>query len=153
MNSVLGDKLFNALMKSTFYGHFVAGEDQFKIVPCLERYGFSLQHMMRLKCDLKMWPIVRCCDETLFSLISHLRVTRRPYTYAIHWTKLFLGFLRIFFFEFRSWVNRLVIFSYHRRRRGLKTSTKLTSWPWSHFQMFCYNLCRRARLFTQEPRW
>lgn len=37
MNSILGDKLFNALMKATFYGHFVAGEDQFKIVPTLER--------------------------------------------------------------------------------------------------------------------
>lgn len=37
MNSILGDKLFNMLMKSTFYGHFVAGEDQIKIVPTLER--------------------------------------------------------------------------------------------------------------------
>lgn len=37
MNSILGDKLFNMLMKSTFYGHFVAGEDQVKIVPALER--------------------------------------------------------------------------------------------------------------------
>ncbi|XP_070496107.1 proline dehydrogenase 1, mitochondrial [Chironomus tepperi] len=37
MNSILGDKIFNMIMKSTFYGHFVAGEDQVKIVPCLER--------------------------------------------------------------------------------------------------------------------
>lgn len=37
MNAVLGEKLFNMLMKSTFYGHFVAGEDQVKIVPTLER--------------------------------------------------------------------------------------------------------------------
>lgn len=37
MNSILGEKLFNMLMKSTFYGHFVAGEDQVKIVPTLER--------------------------------------------------------------------------------------------------------------------
>jgi hypothetical protein len=37
MNSILGEKLFNMLMKSTFYGHFVAGEDQIKIVPTLER--------------------------------------------------------------------------------------------------------------------
>lgn len=36
-NSILGDKLFNMMMKATFYGHFVAGEDQIKIVPCLER--------------------------------------------------------------------------------------------------------------------
>ena len=36
-NSILGDKLFNLMMKATFYGHFVAGEDQIKIIPCLER--------------------------------------------------------------------------------------------------------------------
>lgn len=34
---VLGDRLFVMLMKSTFYGHFVAGEDRFRIVPTLER--------------------------------------------------------------------------------------------------------------------
>ncbi|XP_067638840.1 proline dehydrogenase 1, mitochondrial isoform X1 [Eurosta solidaginis] len=36
-NTVLGDKLFTMLMKATFYGHFVAGEDQVKIIPTLER--------------------------------------------------------------------------------------------------------------------
>ncbi|XP_018330006.1 proline dehydrogenase 1, mitochondrial isoform X2 [Agrilus planipennis] len=35
--SILGDRLFIALMKATFYGHFVAGEDQYKIRPVLER--------------------------------------------------------------------------------------------------------------------
>lgn len=35
--AVLGDRLFSVLMKATFYGHFVAGEDQFKIRPTLER--------------------------------------------------------------------------------------------------------------------
>lgn len=35
--SILGEKLFVHLMKSTFYGHFVAGEDQHKIVPTLKR--------------------------------------------------------------------------------------------------------------------
>ncbi|KAH8286657.1 hypothetical protein KR018_005005 [Drosophila ironensis] len=34
---VLGQRLFTALMKATFYGHFVAGEDQIKIIPTLER--------------------------------------------------------------------------------------------------------------------
>lgn len=34
---ILGQALFVRLMKSTFYGHFVAGEDQFKIVPTLMR--------------------------------------------------------------------------------------------------------------------
>ncbi|XP_073832748.1 proline dehydrogenase slgA isoform X3 [Musca autumnalis] len=36
-NTILGEKLFTALMKATFYGHFVAGEDQIKIIPTLER--------------------------------------------------------------------------------------------------------------------
>uniref|UniRef100_A0A182XX53 Uncharacterized protein n=1 Tax=Anopheles stephensi TaxID=30069 RepID=A0A182XX53_ANOST len=36
--TILGEKLFTLLMKYTFYGHFVAGEDQLKIVPTLERY-------------------------------------------------------------------------------------------------------------------
>ncbi|XP_065087263.1 proline dehydrogenase 1, mitochondrial isoform X2 [Ochlerotatus camptorhynchus] len=35
--AIIGDKLFVQLMKSTFYGHFVAGEDRFRIVPALER--------------------------------------------------------------------------------------------------------------------
>lgn len=35
--AVLGEKLFGAIMKSTFYGHFVAGEDRYKIVPTLQR--------------------------------------------------------------------------------------------------------------------
>jgi hypothetical protein len=34
---LLGDRLFKLLMKSTFYGHFVAGEYQFLIRPTLER--------------------------------------------------------------------------------------------------------------------
>lgn len=35
--AILGERLFITLMKSTFYGHFVAGEDQYKIRPTLER--------------------------------------------------------------------------------------------------------------------
>lgn len=34
---ILGERLFILMMKSTFYGHFVAGEDEFKIRPTLER--------------------------------------------------------------------------------------------------------------------
>lgn len=35
--ALLGEKLFARLMKVTFYGHFVAGEDEQRIVPTLER--------------------------------------------------------------------------------------------------------------------
>lgn len=39
--AILGNKLFELSMKSTFYGHFVAGEDRWKIVPTLERFNFN----------------------------------------------------------------------------------------------------------------
>lgn len=35
--TILGEKLFTVLMKSTFYGHFVAGEDEVQITPVLDR--------------------------------------------------------------------------------------------------------------------
>lgn len=35
--AVFGEKLFTLMMKMTFYGHFVAGEDQHRIVPTLKR--------------------------------------------------------------------------------------------------------------------
>ncbi|XP_050434294.1 proline dehydrogenase 1, mitochondrial isoform X3 [Adelges cooleyi] len=35
--AIFGEKLFTLIMKLTFYGHFVAGEDQYRIVPTLKR--------------------------------------------------------------------------------------------------------------------
>lgn len=35
--TAFGRGIFTTLMKYTIYGHFVAGEDQYKIVPCIER--------------------------------------------------------------------------------------------------------------------
>ncbi|XP_011054081.1 PREDICTED: proline dehydrogenase 1, mitochondrial [Acromyrmex echinatior] len=37
VKSILGEKLFTKLMKATFYGHFVAGEDEVQITPVLDR--------------------------------------------------------------------------------------------------------------------
>ncbi|XP_055295283.1 proline dehydrogenase 1, mitochondrial isoform X2 [Sitodiplosis mosellana] len=37
VQAIIGQRLFAAIMKHTFYGHFVAGEDQYKIIPCVER--------------------------------------------------------------------------------------------------------------------
>lgn len=34
---ILGETLFTKMMKATFYGHFVAGEDEVQITPVLER--------------------------------------------------------------------------------------------------------------------
>ncbi|KAK0159587.1 hypothetical protein PV327_010683 [Microctonus hyperodae] len=36
-NKILGERLFKMFMKSTFYGHFVAGEDENEIRPVLDR--------------------------------------------------------------------------------------------------------------------
>lgn len=45
--AVLGEKLFTMLMKATFYGHFVAGEDQYKIVPTLKRlHSFGVKPIL-----------------------------------------------------------------------------------------------------------
>ncbi|XP_043510097.1 proline dehydrogenase 1, mitochondrial [Frieseomelitta varia] len=35
--TIFGEKLFTMLMKATFYGHFVAGEDEVQITPVLDR--------------------------------------------------------------------------------------------------------------------
>lgn len=47
VKGVLGEKLFTQLMKATFYGHFVAGEDENKIKPVLERmYSFGVKPIL-----------------------------------------------------------------------------------------------------------
>jgi len=47
MKLVMGEKLFTYVMKATFYGHFVAGEDQYKIVPTLKRlHSFGVKPIL-----------------------------------------------------------------------------------------------------------
>lgn len=48
--AIFGEKLFGLIMKATFYGHFVAGEDQKKIVPTLERLFTDNLILCRLQC-------------------------------------------------------------------------------------------------------
>lgn len=36
-NKIFGERLFKMFMKATFYGHFVAGEDENEIRPVLDR--------------------------------------------------------------------------------------------------------------------
>lgn len=35
--TLFGKGFLSAIMKVTFYGHFVAGENQYKIMPCISR--------------------------------------------------------------------------------------------------------------------
>ncbi|XP_046680970.1 proline dehydrogenase 1, mitochondrial-like [Homalodisca vitripennis] len=45
--SVLGKRIFGMLMKATFYGHFVAGENEEKIAPTLKRlYSFGVKPIL-----------------------------------------------------------------------------------------------------------
>lgn len=45
--AILGQKMFAQVMKLTFYGHFVAGEDQYKIVPVLKRlHSFGVKPIL-----------------------------------------------------------------------------------------------------------
>lgn len=44
---LVGEKVFTLIMKGTFYGHFVAGEDQYKIVPTLKRlHSFGVKPIL-----------------------------------------------------------------------------------------------------------
>ncbi|XP_075218493.1 proline dehydrogenase slgA isoform X2 [Lycorma delicatula] len=44
---LVGEKIFTLIMKGTFYGHFVAGEDQHKIVPTLKRlHSFGVKPIL-----------------------------------------------------------------------------------------------------------
>jgi proline dehydrogenase len=69
---LLGKKLFNLLMRSTFYGHFVAGEDQVGIRPNVEtmmKYGVKSILDYSAEEDL---ATVRSADNTSESDISSL---------------------------------------------------------------------------------
>lgn len=67
---LLGQRLFEGLMKATFYGHFVAGEDQPSIKPlvsCLNRYGVGAILDYSVEEDI---PHSKAVDAEMESCIS-----------------------------------------------------------------------------------
>lgn len=76
---VLGKRLFTALMKSTFYGHFVAGEDQQSIRPNVEnmmKYGVKSILDYSAEEDLSGESLKSNDQE---NLSSHLSLKRKIY--------------------------------------------------------------------------
>lgn len=51
MRQVVGQRFFEMFMKATFYGQFVAGEDQTTIKPTIERYLCLIPPILTLRGD------------------------------------------------------------------------------------------------------
>lgn len=77
---ILGEKLFIMAMKATFYGHFVAGEDQYKIRPKLER--------------LRSFGVKPILDYSVEEDLSQEEAEKREVEYVVCMHKFFI----IFFF-------------------------------------------------------
>ena len=81
---VLGKKLFGLMMKQTFYGHFVAGEDQERIKPTIgrmQRWGFFKNtNSAKVEISLVSDPVWTCCNFLALawnqSWTTLLRLTR-----------------------------------------------------------------------------
>lgn len=80
---ILGEKLFIMAMKATFYGHFVAGEDQYKIRPKLER--------------LRSFGVKPILDYSVEEDLSQEEAEKREVEYVVCMHKFFIIF---FFFRF-----------------------------------------------------
>lgn len=66
---VLGERLFTKLMKATFYGHFVAGEDEVQITPVLDR--------------LRQFGVKPILDYSVEEDISQEEAERREIQYGV----------------------------------------------------------------------
>lgn len=52
---LLGKKLFEQMMKMTFYGHFVAGEDEVKILPVVRRnFQFGVKSILDYSVEMDL---------------------------------------------------------------------------------------------------
>lgn len=52
---LLGKKLFEQVMKMTFYGHFVAGEDEVKILPVVRRnFQFGVKSILDYSVEMDL---------------------------------------------------------------------------------------------------
>lgn len=73
--AIFGEKLFGMIMKSTFYGHFVAGEDRYKIVPTLERLKktlFSIFFLLLIRIVIFSLFIPLCDQNKIFPVFLFL---------------------------------------------------------------------------------
>lgn len=91
---VMGEKLFTKFMKSTFYGHFVAGEDEVQITPVLNR--------------LRQFGVKPILDYSVEEDISQEEAERRELQYVLA----LLHFLVSMFF--------LVFILYREKRAKVK---------------------------------
>lgn len=72
---LLGKRLFSLVMKSTFYGHFVAGEDQNDIrlnVEKMMKYGVKSILDYSAEEDLESQKVIKTNNKTEIATISKL---------------------------------------------------------------------------------
>ncbi|KAJ6634820.1 Proline dehydrogenase 1, mitochondrial [Pseudolycoriella hygida] len=75
--ALLGERLFALMMKQTFYGHFVAGEDRHKIIPTLERLrSFGVKPILdySVEEDLSQEEAEKREVESISSRLSNVRL-------------------------------------------------------------------------------
>lgn len=65
--AIMGERLFEWVMKHTFYGHFVAGENRHTIVPTLERCANANNKTNRLTPTIYDFGCFRLCMMPVFS--------------------------------------------------------------------------------------
>ena len=78
---ILGKTLFGMLMKQTFYGHFVAGEDQDRIKPTISRMqSFGVKSILDYSVEVDESENKE--DKNQFKKVDHF--VQHPLTGTIH---------------------------------------------------------------------